>query len=124
MIMSENIHIRAQFTIEKYNVEQYKKLIEEMSNMVQTNEPNTLVYEAYFNEDGTKCMVHETYLDSKAVLSHNDSIASKTILPRIFNISKLDTLDVYGNPNNELKKLLTSFNSQIFEFHSGFNRKN
>jgi quinol monooxygenase YgiN len=124
MIMSENIHIRAEFTIEKNKVEQYKKLIEEMSNMVQINEPNTLVYEAYFNEDGTKCMVHETYLDSKAVLSHNDSIASKTILPRIFNISKLDMLDVYGNPNNELKKLLTSFNSQIFKFHSGFNRKN
>lgn len=60
MIISENIHIRAQFTIEKVNVEQYKKLIEEMSKMVQTNEPSTLVYEAYFNEDGTKCMVHET----------------------------------------------------------------
>ncbi|MDF0682357.1 MAG: hypothetical protein P0116_15480 [Candidatus Nitrosocosmicus sp.] len=71
--------------------------------MVQINEPNTLAYEAHFNEDGTKCMVHETYVDSKAVLSHNDSISSKTILPRIFNISKLDTLDVYGNPNNELK---------------------
>lgn len=124
MIISENIHIRAEFTIEKDNVEQYKKLIEEMSNMVQINEPSTLVYEAYFNEDGTKCMVHETYVDSKAVLSHNDSIASKTILPRIFNISKLDTLDVYGNPDNELKKLLTSFNSQIFNLYSGFNRKN
>lgn len=48
-------------------------------------------------------MIHETYADSKAVLSHNDSLASKTILPKIFNISRLDTLDVYGNPNNELK---------------------
>jgi quinol monooxygenase YgiN len=122
--MVESIHIIAQFTIEKDNVEQYKKLIEEMSNMVQINEPNTLAYEAYFNEDGTKCMVHETYADSKAVLSHNNSMASKTILPKIFNISKLDTLNVYGNPNNELKKLLTSFKSQVFYFHVGFNQKN
>jgi quinol monooxygenase YgiN len=121
--MSESIHIRAGFTIEKENVEQYKKLMKEMSDRVETNEPNTLMYEAYFNVDGTKCMVHETYLDSKAVLLHNESIASKTILPRIFNISKLDTLDVYGKPDDELKKLLSRFNSQVFNLYSGFNRK-
>jgi quinol monooxygenase YgiN len=124
MIMSENIHIRAEFIIEKDNVEQYKKLIREMSNFVETNEPRTLVYQFYLNGDGTKCMVHETYVDSKAVLSHNDSTASKTILPRIFNIAKLNTLDVYGNPSNELKKLLASFNSQIFNLYTGFSRKN
>jgi quinol monooxygenase YgiN len=124
MIMSENIHIRAEFIIEKDNVEQYQKLIREMSNVVETNEPSTLVYQFYLNGDGTKCMVHETYVDSKAVLSHNDSTASKTILPRIFNIAKLNTLDVYGNPSNELKKLLASFNSQIFSLYTGFTRKN
>jgi CII-binding regulator of phage lambda lysogenization HflD len=68
-------------------------------------------------------MVHETYVDSNAVLSHNDSTASKTILPRIFNIAKLNTIDVYGNPSNELKKLLASFNSQIFNLYTGFSRK-
>jgi quinol monooxygenase YgiN len=123
MIMSENIHIRAEFIIEKDNVEQYKLLIREMSNFVEINEPSTLVYQFYLNGDGTKCMVHETYVDSNAVLSHNDSTASKTILPRIFNIAKLNTIDVYGNPSNELKKLLASFNSQIFNLYTGFSRK-
>jgi quinol monooxygenase YgiN len=123
MIMSENIHIRAEFIIEKDNVEQYKLLIREMSNFVEINEPSTLVYQFYLNGDGTKRMVHETYVDSNAVLSHNDSTASKTILPRIFNIAKLNTIDVYGNPSNELKKLLASFNSQIFNLYTGFSRK-
>jgi quinol monooxygenase YgiN len=122
--MSENIHIRAEFIIEKDNVEQYKMLIREMSNFVEINEPSTLVYKFYLNGDGTKCMVHETYVDSNAVLTHNDSTASKTILPRIFNIAKLNTIDVYGNPSNELKKLLASFNSQIFNLYTGFSRKN
>lgn len=121
--MSENIHIRAEFIIEKDNVEQYKLLIREMSNFVEINEPSTLVYQFYLNGDGTKCMVHETYVDSNAVLSHNDSTASKTILPRIFNIAKLNTIDVYGNPSTELKKLLASFNSQIFNLYTGFSRK-
>ena len=122
--MSEKINIRAYFIIEKDNVERFKKLIREMSNVVETNEPSTLVYQFYLNEDGTKCMVHETYVDSEAVLFHNESTASKTILPRIFNIAKLNTLDVYGNPSNELKKLLASFNSQIFNLYTGFSRKN
>jgi quinol monooxygenase YgiN len=122
--MSEIIHIRAEFIIEKNNVEQFKKLIREMSHVVETNEPSTLVYQFYLSEDGTKCMVHETYVDSKAVLSHNDSTASKTILPRIFNVARLNTLEVYGNPSNEFKKLLASFNSQIFNLYTGFSRKN
>jgi quinol monooxygenase YgiN len=121
--MSENIHIRAEFILEKDNVEQFKLLIREMSNFVEINEQSTLVYQFYLNRDGTKCMVHETYVDSNAVLSHNDSTASKTILPRIFNIAKLNTIDVYGNPSNELKKLLASFNSQIFNLYTGFSRK-
>lgn len=122
--MSENIHIRAEFIVEKDNVEQYKKLIREMSNFVETNEPSTLVYQFYLNGDGTKCMVHETYVDSKAALSHNESTASNTILPRIFDVAKLNTLEVYGYPSNKLKKLLASFNSQIFNLYTGFSRKN
>ena len=122
--MSENIHIRAYFIIEKENVERFKKLIRKMSEVVETNEPDTLEYRFYLNEDGTKCIVHETYADSKATLSHNDSAASKTVLPRIFNIAKLNRLDVYGNPDNELKKLLARLNSQTFNLFTGFSRKN
>jgi quinol monooxygenase YgiN len=124
VILSENIHIRAEFIIEKDNVERFKILIREMSHAVERNEPSTLVYQFYLNGDGTRCMVHETYVDSEATLSHNDGSASKQILPRIFIIAKLTTLDVYGNPSNELKKLLTSFNSQIFNLYAGLNRKN
>ena len=122
--MSENIHIRAYFIIEKDNVERFKKLIREMSEVVETNEPDTLEYRSYLNEDGTKCIVHETYVDSKATLSHNDSTASKTILPSIFNMAQLNRLDVYGNPDDELKKVLTGFNSQTFNLFTGFSRKN
>ena len=122
--MSENIHIRAYFIIEKDNVERFKKLIREMSEVVETNEPDTLEYRFYLNEDGTKCLVHETYADSKATLSHNDSTASKTILPSIFNIAQLNRLDVYGNPNDELKKVLVSLNSHAFNLFTGFSRKN
>jgi quinol monooxygenase YgiN len=121
--MSENILIRAYFIIEKDNVKRFKKLIREMSKDVETNEPGTLEYRFYLNEDETKCIVHETYADSKATLLHNDSAASKTILPNIFNIAQLNRLDVYGYPNDELKKVLAGLNSETFNLFTGFSRK-
>jgi quinol monooxygenase YgiN len=122
--MPENIHIRAYFIIEKDNVEQFKKLIREMSEVVETNEPDTSEYRFYLNEDGTKCIVHETYADSKATLSHNDGAASKTILQSIFNAAQLNRLDVYGNPNDEWKKVLAGLNSHTFNLFTGFSWKN
>lgn len=120
--MPEKIHFRAQFTIEKDNVDKFKNLIKEMTQYVETNEPDTLEYQFYLNEDVTRCIVHETYMSSEAAISHNNSIASKTILPRIFNIAKLDRFDVYGNPNRELKNMLKALNSQIFTLFTGINR--
>ena len=121
--MSENIHIRAYFIIEKDNVKCFKKLIREMSEVVETNEPDTLEYRFYLNEEGTRCIVHETYADSKATLLHNESAASKIILPSIFTIAQLNRLEVYGHPNDELKKVLAGLNSETFNLFTGFSRK-
>ena len=35
-------------------------------------------------------------------------IASQTILPKIFNISRITRFDVYGDPSEELQKVLTT----------------
>ena len=33
-------------------------------------------------------------------------MASQTILPKIFNVAKMDKLEVYGKPSEELQKVL------------------
>jgi quinol monooxygenase YgiN len=119
---NDQIHVRAEFAIEKGKIEEFKKLIHDMSRMVENNEPDTLCYQFYLNRSETTCLVHETYTNSESTLAHITGIASKTILPKIFNISKLIRLDVYGNPSEELQKVITSFNSQIFNLSAGFSR--
>jgi quinol monooxygenase YgiN len=119
---NDQIHVRAEFTIEKGKIEEFKKLIQDMSRMVENSEPDTINYQFYLNRTKTKCMVHETYTNSESVLTHITGVASKTILPKIFNISKLIRLDVYGNPSEELQKVLTSFDSQTFNLFTGFSR--
>ena len=121
-MIHNQIHIRAEFSIDKKKVDEFKRLIQKMSKIVEANEPDTIQYQFYLNGDGTKCIVHETYTDSEATLVHNESLASKTILPKIFNVAKMDKLDVYGNPNGALQNLLRNHNTQIYNLVTGFNR--
>ena len=119
---TNQINVRAEFNIERGKIEEFKKLIQDMSRMVENNEPDTINYQFYINRSETKCIVHETYTNSESVLAHVTGVASKTILPKIFNIAKLNRLDVYGNPSEDLQKVLTGFNSQIFNLSAGFSR--
>ena len=90
--------------------------------MVENNESDTINYQFYLNTSERKCMVHETNTNSESVLAHITGVASKTILPKIFNIAKINRLDVYGKPSEELQKVITGFNSQIFNLFTGFSR--
>jgi hypothetical protein len=51
------ITIRAEVTIEEGKIEEYKKLIQQMSGVVAVNEPNTINYKFFLNRDATKCIV-------------------------------------------------------------------
>lgn len=116
------IHFRAEFTIEEGKIEEYKKLVQEMSRVVEANEPDTIDYQFYLNRAETKCIVHETYANSEAVLAHNAGVASQTILPKIFSVSRISRFDVYGNPSKELQKVLASFGPQTYNLFAGFSR--
>ena len=118
----QTIHFRAEFSIEQGKIEEYKKLIKEMSKMVEANEQDTVNYQFYLNKDETKCIVYETYVNSEAALAHNDGIASRTILPKIFSLAKVSRFEVYGDPSKELEKLLGSFGAETFSQFSGFSR--
>jgi quinol monooxygenase YgiN len=116
------IHFKAEFIIIEGKKEEYKKRIQEMSRMVEANEPDTITYEFYLNKDETKCIVHETYANSEAALAHNNSAASQTILLKIFDVAKINRFDVYGNPSEELQKLLASFGAQTYNLFTRFSR--
>jgi len=93
-----------------------------MSRVVEANEPDTIKHQFYLNTADTKCIVHETYANSEAALAHTTGVASQTILPKIISISRISRFDVYGNPNEELKKVLTSFGSETYHLFAGFSR--
>jgi quinol monooxygenase YgiN len=122
MFDNSSIHFRALVTIVKGKREEYKKLVQEMSRAVEANEPGTLHYQFYLNRDETKCIVNEIYANSEATLAHINGVASQTILPKIHNVSRISTLEVYGNPSEELQKVLADVVSQAYIPFAGFSR--
>ena len=116
------IHFRAEFIIKDGKIKEYKKLVRNMSRVVEANEPDTISYRFYFDRDETKCIVHEIYANSEAVFAHNNGLASQTILPKIFSLSRISKFEVYGNPNKKLQKVLTSFSSVTYNLFAGFSR--
>jgi quinol monooxygenase YgiN len=121
--MDQNqVLFRVEFTIEEGKREDFKKLIKEMARAVQETEQDTITYQFYLNKDNTKCVVHETYANSDAAFTHMNGDASKTILPKIFEIAKINRFDAYGIPSEELQKALTSFGSEIYNLFAGFSR--
>ena len=52
-------------------------------------------YQFYLNEDETQCVLNESYINLEAVLAHFKGGAFLTIFPKIFNICKIDRVEVF-----------------------------
>jgi len=114
------IHIRADFMIGEGKIEEFKKLLQDISKLVE-NEPNTIRYQFYLNKDETSCVVNETYANSEAALAHTKGVALQAILPKILRVAKMTRIDMYGNPSEDLQKVLTG-DAQVHNFFVGFSR--
>lgn len=121
--MKDNlIHFRAEFIIKDGKMKEFKKLVRNMSKLVESNEPGTLSYRFYFDREETKCVVHEIYTNAEAVFAHNNGLASQTILPKIFSVSRIVKFEIYGKPSNKLQKILTNFSPKTYNLFAGFSR--
>lgn len=116
------IHFKAEFVISEGKIKEFKKLIKEMSDLVQANEPDTISYQFYFDKPETKCIILETYPNPEAVFAHIDGVGSNTVLPKIRDISRITRFEVYGAVNNKLRKAMEGLNPQAYLLFTGFNR--
>ena len=63
-----------------------------------------------------ECVVLETYADSLAVLAHAGNVGE--LLGKILEVADL-SLELYGNPSEELRNAIEGMNPKIYPFNSG-----
>jgi quinol monooxygenase YgiN len=111
-----------EFAIKKGKLDAFKKLAEEFVARVKQNEPGAMSYQWYFNDDETKCIVSELYEDSKAILAHLEGSTVSTLFPKLLETAQLIRFEVYGDPSEETKNVLTKFGAQNYHSFIGFTR--
>ena len=102
--MSELLGI-ARFRIHDGKVDEYKRLSARAMEIVRADEPGTLQYDTFFNDDESECIVVERYRDSEAAMAHAANLAE--ISAAVIAIVDVVHGEILGEPSAELRARLT-----------------
>lgn len=94
-----------------------------MDEMVQSTnkEPGTLIYEWSFNDGGNVCHLTERYKDSDAALIHLGTFGQR-FASRFFDLLQIQTVVIYGSPNDAVKAALADTKPLMMTQRAGFSR--
>jgi len=101
-----------------------REIAEKMVAMNATEEPGTLVYNVYFNDDETLFTYLETYSDSETGLFHACRFAEGEYVGQILERTDGGRLCFYGDVSNEFKNWAkdNGFEPEYFSLIDGYVR--
>jgi quinol monooxygenase YgiN len=101
----------ARFRFHPGKVEEYKRLCAQAMDIVQANEPGTLEYAIYFNEDESEAVAIERFASSEALLQHGANMSE--ISPAVLATGTVEG-ELLGDPSPELRAMLTGPEPELF----------
>ena len=94
----------ARFTFRDGDVEEFKRLSEQAMDIVRAQDPGTLQYDIYLNDDQSEAVVIERYKDSEALMQHAANIGD--LMEKIPATAGSVSGELLGEPSDELKASL------------------
>ena len=110
------IKLRALIKIKENQLEAFKQLIPQFISAVREKDQGTSMYDWYLNEDTMECSVLEDYADSDAALEHVAHVGD--LLQKLMELGEM-SIELYGNPNEELSKALRGLDARVFPYFAG-----
>jgi quinol monooxygenase YgiN len=86
---------------------------------VESQEPNTLSYEWFLDEDHETCYILESYRDDDALLYHLENI--RDLYEQLFTVCELTRLQVFGKVSEEVRAAHMS-QTQFYDLWAGVAR--
>ena len=101
--MSELMGI-ARFKFNEGKREEFERLSAQAMEIVRTEDTGTLLYDTYFNDDRSECIVIERFKDSQALIEHAEHIGG--LSDEILAIVSVEHGELLGEPSAELRAVL------------------
>lgn len=101
-------------------LEEFKELSAALTAGVEAAEPTTLGYQWFIDGEGASCYLVESYGNSADFLLHFGNLGGK--LEQMLAISPLEEMIVLGDPDDQVKEMLSHLGAKFYSPHVGFSR--
>lgn len=125
--MSEPIIYVDQSEIRDGKLEELETAMNELVEFVESNEPQLIAYNVYFNRDRKRMTVVHVHSDPESLEFHMKVAGGK--FPRFADFIRMVSIDIYGNPGEQLverlegkAEMLGSGTVRVHDFHDGMAR--
>lgn len=85
-------------------------------------EPGALGYEWYLSRDRKRCHLVEDYKDAGAAQAHIESPVVRELVPKMLEVSSLESFHVYGDPGPKAAEALAGIGAEILQYWHGLER--
>ena len=117
--MSSTVHWLLEVSVNEGQLDAFIALMSEMVAATQ-NEPDTLIYEWYFDEEKRICQINERYRDSAATMVHLQSFGgfAERFMAAVTPVNFI----VMGDPDMAVREGLAGLNPLYLSQEAGFSR--
>jgi quinol monooxygenase YgiN len=113
--MSE-LRLSVRCDIHEGHLDDFEKAAAACLDIVRTKDSGTLQYTWYMNEDRTRCISLERYVDSDAFLEHLANLGDT--FSELLDTCVLK-VDLFGHPSDELLAATEAVPKRIYTFYQG-----
>lgn len=91
------IEVWAELTVAEGKAAEFKESAAALAAAVKAEEPGTIAYEWYFNEDTMKCHVSERYASADAQAVHGRGETVRPLFAKVFSVCSLSRIESHGD---------------------------
>jgi quinol monooxygenase YgiN len=98
----------------------FVNLAERVCSLVETNEPGTLRYECFVDEESAMFVWHEVYEDKAAFFQHNQNLSENGVMAEVGELVDFEGMTILGDVTDpELRGVLDQFGAQVLKRQVG-----
>ncbi|MEO1225219.1 MAG: antibiotic biosynthesis monooxygenase [Pseudomonadota bacterium] len=111
--MSTPITVLVELAVADGKADAFVEISRRGLEIVRSNEPGTLSFSQYFNDDRSVAISLETYADSDALLAHMKNASADIRL--VEDIATVVRTEIFGNVSDNVKSTFEAFSARIYQ---------